>query len=51
MHAPHRVAGTKLFMETCFSADATLKKAEKLLEHFSYPRSGLELEFSQQEGK
>ena len=36
MHSPHRIDGTSLSMETTFSAQETMKRTNKLLEHFGY---------------
>lgn len=47
MHAPHSVPGTKLFMETCFSADAICKRAYSLLDHFGYSSDMLEIEMGE----
>jgi hypothetical protein len=38
MHAPEPVPGTKLFMETCFSAEATQQRVAELFQQFGHLR-------------
>ena len=41
MHCPHRIDGTSLYMETTFSANATMTQTIKLLKHFGYAETDL----------
>jgi hypothetical protein len=47
MHAPHRLQGTNLFIETCFSAKDTLRRVNELLAAFGHSSIDLNVEVRQ----